>query len=158
MRWIRRVRFWTAAASLVRDAGFDAVEIHMGHGYLLSQFISPALNKRRDTYGGCLENRLRLPLQVLAAVRSAVGRDFPILAKLNLSDGFKGGLDIGEACQAALLLEQAGLDAIVMSGGLVSRTPMFLFRGAADQPTAHDDGVQPRLFQQARGLAGFFDL
>ncbi|WP_028628565.1 NADH:flavin oxidoreductase [Metapseudomonas resinovorans] len=127
----RTVAEYAAAASLVRDAGFDAIEIHMGHGYLLSQFISPALNKRRDSYGGVLENRMRLPLQVLAAVRGAVGRDFPILAKLNLSDGFAGGLQIEEACQAARLLEEAGLDAIVMSGGLVSRTPMFLFRGAS---------------------------
>ncbi|MDH4570958.1 NADH:flavin oxidoreductase [Pseudomonas sp. BN414] len=130
----RTVAEYAAAASLVRDAGFDAIEIHMGHGYLLSQFISPALNKRRDSYGGALENRMRLPLQVLAAVRGAVGRDFPILAKLNLSDGFAGGLQIEEACQAARLLEEAGLDAIVMSGGLVSRTPMFLFRG--DSPLA----------------------
>ncbi|AOE83856.1 NADH:flavin oxidoreductase [Pseudomonas sp. TCU-HL1] len=127
----RTVAEYAAAASLVRDAGFDAIEIHMGHGYLLSQFISPALNHRRDAYGGSLDNRMRLPLQVLTAVRGAVGRDFPLLAKLNLSDGFKAGLQIEEACQAARLLEQAGLDAIVMSGGLVSRTPMFLFRGAS---------------------------
>ncbi|MCY1279075.1 Metal reductase [compost metagenome] len=125
----RTVAEYAAAASLVRDAGFDAIEIHMGHGYLLSQFISPLLNKRRDAYGGSLENRMRFPLQVLAAVRAAVGKDFPLLAKLNLSDGLAGGLGIDESCKAAQLLEQGGLDAIVMSGGLVSRTSMFLFRG-----------------------------
>jgi 2,4-dienoyl-CoA reductase-like NADH-dependent reductase (Old Yellow Enzyme family) len=126
---VRTVAEYAAAASMVRDAGFDAIEIHMGHGYLLSQFISPLLNKRRDAYGGCLENRMRFPLQVLAAVRAAVGKDFPLLAKLNLSDGLAGGLGIEESCRAAQLLEQGGLNAIVMSGGLVSRTSMFLFRG-----------------------------
>ncbi|MBT8766114.1 NADH:flavin oxidoreductase [Metapseudomonas boanensis] len=125
----RTVAEYAAAAAFVRDAGFDAIEIHMGHGYLLSQFISPLLNKRRDAYGGCLENRMRFPLQVLAAVRAAVGKDFPVLAKLNLSDGLEGGLEIEESCKAAQLLEQGGLNAIVMSGGLVSRTSMFLFRG-----------------------------
>ncbi|MHC5348850.1 NADH:flavin oxidoreductase [Pseudomonas sp. A46] len=131
----RTVAEYAAAASLVRDAGFDAIEIHMGHGYLLSQFISPLLNRRRDDYGGSLENRMRLPLQVLAAVRAAVGKDFPLLAKLNLSDGLAEGLGIDESCRAAQWLEQGGLDAIVMSGGLVSRTSMFLFRGESPLPS-----------------------
>ena len=122
---------YAAAAAFVKDVGFDAIEIHMGHGYLLSQFISPALNKRRDQYGGSLENRMRLPLEVLAAVRNAVGPDFPLLAKLNLSDGFATGLQIDEACRAAQLLEGGGLNAIVMSGGVVSRNSMYLFRGAS---------------------------
>lgn len=125
---------YAAAAALVKRAGFDAIEIHMGHGYLLSQFISPASNRRRDAYGGSLEKRMRLPLEVLAAVRSAVGAEFPLLAKLNLSDGFAGGLDIEQACAAAQLLEGAGLDALVMSGGSVMRTPMFLFRGRSPLP------------------------
>ncbi|MGH8354773.1 MAG: NADH:flavin oxidoreductase [Pseudomonas sp.] len=125
---------YAQAAAFVKRAGFDAIEIHMGHGYLLSQFISPASNKRRDAYGGALENRMRLPLEVLAAVRAAVGEDFPVLAKLNLSDGFAGGLSLEESCRAAQLLERAGLNAIVMSGGSVSRSPMYLFRG--DSPLA----------------------
>ncbi|WP_152222966.1 tRNA-dihydrouridine synthase [Pseudomonas sp. SCB32] len=117
------------AAAFVKRAGFDAIEIHMGHGYLLSQFISPATNKRSDAYGGSLDNRLRLPLEVLAAVRAAVGDDFPILAKLNLSDGFAGGLEIDESCRAAQRLAEHGLNALVMSGGFTSRSPMYLFRG-----------------------------
>lgn len=117
------------AAAYVKRAGFDAIEIHMGHGYLLSQFISPATNRRSDAYGGSLEKRMRLPLEVLAVVREAVGDDFPILAKLNLSDGFKGGLEIDESCRAAQLLAAGGLNALVMSGGFTSRAPMYLFRG-----------------------------
>lgn len=120
---------YRAAAAFVKRAGFDAIEIHMGHGYLLSQFISPATNRRSDAYGGSLEKRMRLPLEVLAAVREAVGDDFPILAKLNLSDGFKGGLEIEESCRAAQLLAAGGLSALVMSGGFTSRAPMYLFRG-----------------------------
>ncbi|MFZ5957841.1 NADH:flavin oxidoreductase [Pseudomonas knackmussii] len=120
---------YRAAAAFVKRAGFDAIEIHMGHGYLLSQFISPATNRRSDAYGGLLEKRMRLPLEVLAAVREAVGDDFPILAKLNLSDGFKGGLEIEESCRAAQLLAAGGLNALVMSGGFTSRAPMYLFRG-----------------------------
>lgn len=120
---------YRAAAAFVKRAGFDAIEIHMGHGYLLSQFISPATNRRSDAYGGSLDNRLRLPLEVLAAVREAVGEGFPILAKLNLSDGFAGGLEIDESCRAAQRLAEHGLDALVMSGGFTSRSPMYLFRG-----------------------------
>ncbi|WP_435605775.1 NADH:flavin oxidoreductase [Pseudomonas knackmussii] len=120
---------YRAAAAFVKRVGFDAIEIHMGHGYLLSQFISPATNRRSDAYGGLLEKRMRLPLEVLAAVREAVGDDFPILAKLNLSDGFKGGLEIEESCRAAQLLAAGGLNALVMSGGFTNRAPMYLFRG-----------------------------
>lgn len=123
------VREYAQAASLLKRADFDAVEIHMGHGYLLSQFISPAINKRTDDYGGSLHNRMRLPLRVLESVRQAVGDEFPILAKLNLRDGFRGGLEINESVECAKLLQSAGLNALVMSGGFTSRTPMYLFRG-----------------------------
>jgi 2,4-dienoyl-CoA reductase-like NADH-dependent reductase (Old Yellow Enzyme family) len=117
------------AALISKEAGFDAVEIHMGHGYLLSQFISPYTNKRKDKYGGNLENRMRFPLVVIDKVRSVVGKDFPILCKINLSDGFKGGLDIEEAVDVAKMLEHAGVNALVLSGGFTSKTPFYLMRG-----------------------------
>lgn len=125
----RVVRQYAESARLLQRAGFDAVEIHMGHGYLLSQFISPASNRRKDAYGGSLANRMRLPLQVLDAVRNAVGGAFPILCKINLSDGFDGGLALDECVQACRLLERGGIDAIELSGGFVSRSPMYLFGG-----------------------------
>ncbi len=121
--------FGAAATRAVR-AGFDAVELHLGHGYLLSQFISPATNRRHDRYGGSLDNRMRFPLAVLARVREAVGPDVPILAKTNLRDGFKGGLEVPEAVGVAERLEAGGVNAIVLSGGFTSRTPFYLFRGA----------------------------
>jgi len=120
-----------AAARGAAAAGFDAVEIHLGHGYLLSQFLSPAVNRRRDRYGGPLENRLRFPLEVVRRVRAEVGADFPILAKTNLRDGFPGGLELPDAVGVAQALEAEGIDAIVMSGGFTSRSPFYLFRGEA---------------------------
>ena len=117
------------AAALAQSAGFDAVEIHLGHGYLLSQFLSPATNRRTDAYGGSLENRLRFPRQCLQAVRRAVGPGFPVLAKVNLSDGFAGGLDIAESVEVARQLEADRVDALVLSGGFVSRNAFYLMRG-----------------------------
>ena len=120
---------FSTAATLAMRAGFDAVEVHLGHGYLLSQFISPATNRRRDRWGGSLDNRMRLPLAVLERVREVVGRGVPILAKTNLRDGFRGGLEIDEAIGVAQRLEAAGIDAIVLSGGFTSKNPFYLFRG-----------------------------
>lgn len=117
------------AAERARDAGFDAVEVHLGHGYLLSQFLSPAVNKRHDEYGGRIENRLRFPLRVVERVLSVVGRELAVLAKINLSDGFPGGLDIDDAIVVARSLEAAGAHALVLSGGFTSKTPLYLLRG-----------------------------
>lgn len=122
-------RAFADAALLAREAGFDAVELHYGHGYLLSQFLSPATNRRRDGFGGGIENRLRFPVQVLRSVRKAVGPDFPILAKTNVRDGFRGGLELEDAIVVARTLESEGVDAIVLSGGFTSRSPFFLMRG-----------------------------
>lgn len=117
------------AAAFMKSVGFDAVEIHFGHGYALCQFLSPKTNKRTDEYGGSLENRLRLPLRVLAAVREAVGDDFPILGKISMMEGVRGGLEIDDSIRIAKALDRGGLDAIVTSGGSSSHNPMLLFRG-----------------------------
>lgn len=117
------------AAQFMKSCGFDAVEVHVGHGYGLSQFISPKTNKRTDQYGGSLINRMRFPLRCLEAVRKAVGEDFPILVKMGLTDGVKGGLKIDEAIEVAAMLDAAGVDCIIPSGGTSSFNPMLLFRG-----------------------------
>ena len=122
---------YAAAAARAKQAGFDAIEVHFGHGYLLSQFLSPATNRRTDRYGGSLENRLRFPLEVLSAIRARVGDELPILAKTNLRDGFRGGLELDEAVGVCRALEAAGIDAIELTGGFTSRTPFYLFRGKA---------------------------
>jgi 2,4-dienoyl-CoA reductase-like NADH-dependent reductase (Old Yellow Enzyme family) len=105
------------AAARARKAGFDAVQIHAAHGYLLSQFLSPYFNKRRDDYGGSIENRTRLPLQVFREVRKAVGSEYPVMIKLNSEDFLPGGLTVDDMVRAAGMLREAGIDAIEMSGG-----------------------------------------
>ncbi len=105
------------AAGRAREAGFDAVQIHAAHGYLLSQFLSPALNKRTDAYGGSLENRARALMEVLGSVRSAVGPDFPVLVKMNSQDFIEEGLTVEDSAAVAMMLQEGGIDAIELSGG-----------------------------------------
>jgi 2,4-dienoyl-CoA reductase-like NADH-dependent reductase (Old Yellow Enzyme family) len=120
------------AARVVADGGFDAIEIHLGHGYLLSEFLSPKLNRRKDAYGGSLENRARFPREVVRAVRDAVGSELAILAKLNMDDGVPGGFWVDESMAFARMLEADGaLDAIELTGGSSLENPMYLFRGEA---------------------------
>jgi 2,4-dienoyl-CoA reductase-like NADH-dependent reductase (Old Yellow Enzyme family) len=117
------------AAGRAKAAGFDAVELHLGHGYLLSQFLSPATNRRTDSWGGSLTNRLRLPIAVVRAVRERVGDQFPILCKTNLDDGFAGGLGLEESVMVARALATEKVDALVLSAGFVSRSAFYLLRG-----------------------------
>ncbi len=117
------------ASTMAIKAGFDAIELHAGHGYLLSQFLSPWTNKRKDQYGGSLENRLRFPVSVIEQVRKTVGPDFPILIKMNLSDGFEGGLQLDESVEVAKAYEKAGASALILSCGFTAKTPLFMMRG-----------------------------
>ncbi|MFC7105863.1 NADH:flavin oxidoreductase [Nonomuraea rubra] len=120
------------AAGLAVEAGFDAVEIHLGHNYLASSFLSPRLNKRKDEYGGSLANRAKVALGVARAVRDAVGDRIAILAKLNMDDGVPGGLRLEESLQVARWLERDGsLDALELTAGSSLLNPMYLFRGEA---------------------------
>lgn len=123
---------FAAAAGRVAAAGFDAVEIHLGHGYLLSEFLSPRLNKRTDEWGGSLENRARFARQVATAVREAVGPSVAVIAKLNMADGVPGGFWLDESVQVARWLEADGsLDALELTAGSSLQNPMYLFRGEA---------------------------
>jgi 2,4-dienoyl-CoA reductase-like NADH-dependent reductase (Old Yellow Enzyme family) len=128
----RIVRAHAEAARMAVEAGFDAVEIHLGHNYLASAFLSPRLNRRRDEYGGPLVNRARFPRAIGRAVRDAVGDRIAVLAKLNLDDGVRGGLRLDEAVQVAQWLEADGsLDAMEMTAGSSLLNPMYLFKGPA---------------------------
>jgi 2,4-dienoyl-CoA reductase-like NADH-dependent reductase (Old Yellow Enzyme family) len=115
----RLVSSYAQAAKRVQEAGFDGLEIHSGHGYFLSQFLSPAYNKRNDEYGGSIENRTRIHLQIYDAIREVVGVDYPILIKMNCADFIENGLTIDDSLQAAKLFADAGFDAIEISGGIV---------------------------------------
>jgi 2,4-dienoyl-CoA reductase-like NADH-dependent reductase (Old Yellow Enzyme family) len=134
------------AAVLARVAGFGAVELHLGHGYLLSQFLSPATNRRTDRWGGSLENRARLSLEVLRRVREEVGAGYPVLCKVNLRDGFRGGLELDDCVALARLLEAGGASALVLSGGFTSRSPFYLFRGR--RPLAEMIAAEPSRLQK----------
>ncbi|MEO3783984.1 NADH:flavin oxidoreductase [Actinocorallia sp. B10E7] len=120
------------AALLAAEAGFDAVEIHFGHNYMASSFLSPLLNKRKDEYGGSLANRAKVALGIARAVREAVGDRIAILAKLNMEDGVRGGFQVEESLQVAQWLERDGsLDALELTAGSSLLNPMYLFRGEA---------------------------
>jgi 2,4-dienoyl-CoA reductase-like NADH-dependent reductase (Old Yellow Enzyme family) len=105
------------AAERAREAGFDGVQIHAAHSYLLSQFLSPAFNLRDDAYGGSIENRARILLEVVQAIRTQVERDYPLLIKINSRDFLEGGLELEDSIRAGAMLKDAGLDAIEISGG-----------------------------------------
>ncbi|MEE9420282.1 MAG: NADH:flavin oxidoreductase, partial [Desulfatiglandaceae bacterium] len=110
------------AASRAVDAGFDAVQIHAAHGYLLSQFLSPAFNKRTDQYGGPVENRAKPVLETLKRVRAAVGDGFPVLIKMNSNDALDGGITLDDSLKVGAMLYENGIDAIELSGGtLISK-------------------------------------
>jgi 2,4-dienoyl-CoA reductase-like NADH-dependent reductase (Old Yellow Enzyme family) len=119
------VSAFTQAAMRARQAGFDAIQLHGAHGFLLSQFLSPALNQRTDEYGGSLENRARFLLEVVRGIRQATGPAYPLLIKLNSEDFLEHGLTRDEAVQVAVLLEAASVDAIEFSGGTVISPEKF---------------------------------
>ena len=123
-----------AAARLAIDAGFDAVEIHLGHNYLASSFLSPLINRRSDSFGGSLENRAKVARSIALAVRREVEKDGPatiaVTAKLNMADGVRGGISIEESLQTARWLQDdGGLDALELTAGSSLLNPMYLFRG-----------------------------
>lgn len=127
----RVVRQYVDGARIAVRAGFDALELHLGHNYLLSSFLSPNLNRRGDRFGGSLENRARFPRQVVRAVRDAVGSEVAVTAKLSMRDGVRGGLELEDSIAFAQLLEADGcLDALQLSAGSSLTNPMYLFRGA----------------------------
>jgi 2,4-dienoyl-CoA reductase-like NADH-dependent reductase (Old Yellow Enzyme family) len=113
-------------------AGFDAVEVHLGHNYLASAFLSPKLNRRKDEYGGSLDNRARLARAIARAVHGAVAGRLAVIAKLNMEDGARGGFALPESAQVAQWLEQDGtVDAVELTAGSSLLNPMYLFRGEA---------------------------
>jgi 2,4-dienoyl-CoA reductase-like NADH-dependent reductase (Old Yellow Enzyme family) len=128
---IRRVvAQFASGALLLADAGFDAVELHMGHHYLLNAFMSPRFNRRRDRYGGDLVNRSRFAREVAETVKEAVDGRLAVIAKWEMVDGVRGGLEVEDSLAGARLLEADGtVDALELTGGGSLANPMYLFRG-----------------------------
>jgi 2,4-dienoyl-CoA reductase-like NADH-dependent reductase (Old Yellow Enzyme family) len=128
----RIIEDYRRAATLAVEAGFDSIEVHVGHNYLLSAFLSPKLNRRDDQFGGSVENRARFARTVLRTVRDAAGPETAVTAKLNMADGVDGGLWVDESLEVAELFEADGsLDALELTGGSSLSNPMYLFRGDA---------------------------
>jgi 2,4-dienoyl-CoA reductase-like NADH-dependent reductase (Old Yellow Enzyme family) len=111
------VEAFGTAAERACEAGFDGVQLHAAHSYLLSQFLSPAFNLRKDTYGGAIENRARVLVEVVETIRRRVGGDYPLLIKLNSRDFLEGGLEVEDSVQVGVMLKKGGVDAIEVSGG-----------------------------------------
>jgi 2,4-dienoyl-CoA reductase-like NADH-dependent reductase (Old Yellow Enzyme family) len=122
------------AAGRAKEAGFDGVQLHGAHGYLINQFLSPLTNRRTDAYGGPLRNRGRFLSEVLHAVRLAVGEEYPVWIKLNGDDFLPGGFSLEEACQVARTLEEEGIDAIEVSGGTAASGEKTPVRTRIDAP------------------------
>ncbi len=140
-------------ARVAVEGGFDALEIHLGHNYLLSAFLSPKLNKRRDRWGVSLENRARFPRAVVRAVRESVGDRVALTAKLNMADGVRGGLWIDESIEVAKMLQSDGfLDALELTGGSSLANPMYLFRG--DVPLEEFGATLPPMMRLGFKLVG----
>jgi 2,4-dienoyl-CoA reductase-like NADH-dependent reductase (Old Yellow Enzyme family) len=114
------VEAFAEAAGRAREAGFDGVQIHAAHGYLLSQFLSPIYNHRTDAYGGDIQNRSKMLMAVLKAIRDSVGPDYPVLTKMNCGDFLENGLEPEDAIQVGKMLAEAGIDAVELSGGLLT--------------------------------------
>jgi 2,4-dienoyl-CoA reductase-like NADH-dependent reductase (Old Yellow Enzyme family) len=129
------VKSFGKAVRLAQQAGYDAIEIHAGHGYLISQFLSPYINKRKDEFGGTLQNRMRFMQLVMEEVLSVAAGKTAVFAKINMRDGFRGGMETDETLEVAKTLETMGVDALVLSGGYVSRAPMVVMRGAMPAKT-----------------------
>jgi 2,4-dienoyl-CoA reductase-like NADH-dependent reductase (Old Yellow Enzyme family) len=138
---------FAAAAERLQKTGFDGVQLHGAHGYLLAQFLSPLRNRREDRYGGSLENRTRFPIEVYRAVRSAVGDDFPVMIKLNANDFLEGSTTEDDSCYLAAALAAEGIDAIEVSGG----TPGSGKLGAA-RPNIKEPSDEAYFLPQAEAI------
>lgn len=152
---IRRiVRQHADATRHAIDVGFDAVEVHLGHNYLASSFLSPKVNRRKDEWGGSLENRARFPRMILEAVREAADGQIAVLAKTNMADGVRGGLWLDESLAFARMVEVDGhLDAFELTGGSSLLNPMYLFRG--DIPFAEMAAVQKPITKLGMKMFGW---
>ena len=127
---VEMARDFGRAVETAHEAGFDSVEVHAGHGYLISQFLSPYTNHRRDEFGGSLANRMRFMDMCLEEVMQAAARcRMAVLVKHNMEDGFRGGIEVPESIEIAKRIESFGVDGIVLSSGFVSRAPMAVMRG-----------------------------
>jgi len=141
------------AARRAKSAGFDGIQIHSAHGYLLSQFLSPAFNRRQDNYGGKVGNRARIHLEVYDAIRKAVGKDYPVFIKMNCRDFIENGLNLEDSLEVASLLANAGIDAIELSGGLITGGKL-----SPSRPEINSEDKEAYFMEEARAFKRQIDI
>lgn len=141
------IRSYAHAARRVQQAGFDGVQIHAAHGYLVNQFLSPLINRRRDEWGGGITKRMRFLKKISSAVRDQVGSDYPVMIKLGMMDGRKGGLTPKESLQVVAALEDMGIDGLEISGGLSGERSLNIRKGIRSED---DEAYFLPLAQRAR--------
>lgn len=134
------VQWFVDGARRAKRAGFDGVQLHMAHGYLLCSFLSPHYNHREDEYGGSVEKRAKLAVEVIKAVRQEVGADYPLMAKLNCEDGLTTGTTYEMMAQTAAILQETGLDAIELSGGCSADGALWPSSRGVNPLTAEEEG------------------
>ena len=147
------VKAFADAAARAVEAGFDGVQIHSAHGYLLSQFLSPIYNRREDQYGGSIENRARIHLEVLGAIRAAAGPDFPVMIKMNCRDFVDNGLGLEDSVRVASLLANAGLNAIEVSVGMLNGGKL-----SPSRPGINSEEKEAYFGQELRGFRKAVDI
>jgi 2,4-dienoyl-CoA reductase-like NADH-dependent reductase (Old Yellow Enzyme family) len=141
------IQAYAEAARRVQEAGFDGVQIHAAHGYLISQFLSPLINRRSDEWGGGITERIRFLKEISQAVRDQVGSDYPVLIKLGMIDGREGGLSPDESLQVVAALEDMGIDGLEISGGLSGKRSLNVRKGIRSE---NDEAYFLPLAQKAR--------
>ena len=154
------IQAFIKSAKRAREAGFDGVQLHIAHGYLLSSFISPHTNRRTDQWGGSLQNRIRIILEIIKGIRSGKGPSFPLIVKLNSDDFIPGGLKIGESIPIARILEKQGIDAIEVSGGIAESDKGSVWKGVRTEKNEgyflnHAAQIKSAVHIPVFGLGGF---
>jgi 2,4-dienoyl-CoA reductase-like NADH-dependent reductase (Old Yellow Enzyme family) len=141
------IEAYAQAARRAREAGFDAVQLHGAHGYLINQFLSPAINRRRDEWGGSFENRLRFLKEVVQTVRGQVGREYPVFIKFGMVDGLEAGLDLKNGAEIVARMADLGLDGVEISGGIGGKGVINVRKGIRK---SEDEGYFLPLVRKAR--------
>lgn len=149
---------WAAVAGVAKDSGFTGVQVHAAHGYLLSSFLSPAVNQRIDAWGGSLENRARMLLESIRAVRKRVGPSFPVAVKLNSADFQRGGFEFDDCLKLVEMLNAEGVDLLEISGGSYEQPRLLGFSGDAqtaqgESSTAKREAYFLEYAKQVRAIA-----
>ena len=143
------IKKFTFVAKIARETGFTGIQIHSAHGYLLSEFLSPDINLRKDEWGGSVENRSRIHVEIVKSIRSEVGDDFPISIKMNSADFQKGGFSPEDSVEVAKIIESAGVDNIEISGGTYEQPRLLGLDNVSINPDRSESRKESTIAREA---------